>query len=68
LINNPGKLKQVVCDITGVSNNTLTQYMKDLGMKSFYRHDHKINRKMNDKEDEKKVKTKTKSKDLNGGG
>ena len=63
LINNSGKSKQLVCDITGVSNNTLTRYMKDLGMKSFYRHDHKINRKK-DKEDkfknEEKVKTKSK--------
>ncbi len=45
LINNQGKPKQVVCDIASVSNNTLTRYMKDFGMKSFYRHDHKINRK-----------------------
>jgi hypothetical protein len=45
LINNPGKPKQVVCDIAGVSNSTLTRYMKGLGMKSFYRHYHKINRK-----------------------
>jgi len=66
LINNPGKSKQVICDIAGVSNNTLTRYMKDLGMKSFYRHDHKINRKKKDKEDKEKIKTK--SKDLKGGG
>jgi DNA-binding MurR/RpiR family transcriptional regulator len=66
LINNLGKSKQVICDIAGVSNNTLTRYMKDLGMKSFYRHDHKINRKKKDKEDKEKIKTK--SKDLKGGG
>ncbi len=66
LINNPGKSKQVVCDIAGVSNNILTRYMKDLGMESFYRHDHKINRKKKDKEDKEKIKTK--SKDLKGGG
>ncbi len=70
LINNPGKSKQVVCDIAGVSNNTLTRYMKDFGMKSFYRHDHKINRKKKDKEDKEKIKTKSSSsrKDLKGGG
>jgi hypothetical protein len=70
LINNPGKSKQVVCDIAGVSNNTLMWYMKDLGMKSFYRHDHKINRKKQDKEDKEKIKTKSSSsrKDLKGGG
>jgi DNA-binding MurR/RpiR family transcriptional regulator len=70
LINNPGKSKQVVCDIAGVSNNTLTRYMEDLGIKSFYRHDHKINRKKQDKEDKEKIKTKSSSsrKDLKGGG
>ncbi len=61
LINNQGKSKQVVCDIRGVSNNTLTRHMKDLGMKSFYRHDHKINRKKKDKEDKEKIKTKSSS-------
>jgi hypothetical protein len=61
LINNSGKSKQVVCDIAGVSNNTLTRYMKDLGMKSFYRHDHKINRKK-DRKDKSKNKEKVKPK------
>ena len=37
-------------------------------MKSFYRHDHKINRKKQDKEDKEKIKTKSISKDLKGGG
>jgi len=69
LINNPGKSKQVVCDIAGVLNNTLIRYMKDLGMKSLYRHDHEINRKK-EKEDKEKVKIKSSSscKDLKGGG
>jgi hypothetical protein len=44
-INNLRKSKQFVCTLAGASNNTLTRYMKDLGMKSFYRHGHKINRK-----------------------
>ncbi len=65
LINNPGKSKQVVCDIAGVSNNTLTRYMKDLDMKSFYRHGHKINRKKKDREvkpkKQEKIKTKGKA-------
>jgi len=71
LINNSGKSKQVVCDIAGVSNNTLTRYMKDLGMKSFYRHDHKINRKK-DREvqpkKQEKVKTKSKAQRSSKGG
>src|SRR6266487_5847056 len=71
LINNPGKSKQVVCDIAGVSNNTLSRYMKDLGMKSFYRHDHKIKRKKKDidgKLNKQKIITKFKAQRGNKGG
>ncbi|SRR6266487_1165388 len=72
LINNPGKSKQVVCDIAGVSNNTLSRYMKDLGMKSFYRHDHKIKRKRKDRDGkpkkQEKIITKFKAQRGNKGG
>ncbi len=43
--------------------------MKDLGMKTFYRHDHKINIKKEDREDKpKRIKAKSKvSTKLKGG-
>ena len=63
LINNSGKSKHVVCDIAGVSNNTLTRHIKDLGMKSFHKHDNKeVNRKKKDIEDKPKKQEKVKTK------
>jgi len=41
------KTKQQLCKEIGISDTTLKRYMKDLGMKSFYRHSHtnKVKRK-----------------------
>ena len=61
-----------LCKEIGISDTTLKRYMKDLGMKSFYRHDHtktyvkSKNTKKDNKEDivettEKKKKSKPKN-------
>ncbi len=65
------KTKEELCKEIGLSDTTLKRYMKDLGMNSFYRHNHNKtyvkskNTKKDDKEDivettEKKKKSKPK--------
>ena len=55
------KTKQQICKENGISDTTLKRYMKDLGMKSFYRHNYPehsktyVKRKNNKKENEEIV-------------
>ena len=50
------KTKEELCKDIGISETTLKRYMKDLGMKSFYRHEHTNNvRKKNIKKENKDI-------------
>ena len=58
------KTKQQICKENGISDTTLKRYMKDLGMKSFYRHnypEHTNKNEENSKEEKKKTKPKSKT-------
>lgn len=58
------KTKQQICKENGISDTTLKRYMKDLGMKSFYRHNYPehTNNLKNEENLKEKKKTKPKSK------
>ena len=70
--------KNQLCALIGVSDSYLKRVMKDLDIKSFYRHDIPINKKSNKKIKDtcdnnqpvikKETKTKRKSQQLKGGG
>lgn len=53
------KTKHQICKENGISETTLKRYMKDLGMKSFYRHNYPEH--TNKKEEKKKTKPKSKT-------
>ncbi len=78
----PDYNKNQLCSSIGVSDSYLKRVMKDLDIKSFYRHDIPINKKNNKKinnhtaekiedtitKNPKETKTKRKSQQLKGGG
>jgi hypothetical protein len=76
----PDYNKNQLCALIGVSDSYLKRVMKDLDIKSFYRHDIPINKKNNKKINKntadnnqpvtnpKEIKTKRKSQQLKGGG
>jgi hypothetical protein len=78
----PDYNKNQLCALIGVSDSYLKRVMKDLDIKSFYRHDIPINKKNNKKinkntaekiedtitKNPKETKTKRKSQQLKGGG
>ncbi len=77
----PDYNKNQLCSLIGVSDSYLKRIMKDLDIKSFYRHDIPINKKNNKKinkntadnnqpviKNPKEIETKRKSQQLKGGG
>jgi len=75
-LDNPKLKQQQICDKIGISSSTLKRYMNDLGIKSFYRHDHSVKSKnktnnnninlTNQKKNHRKVNETTKKRVIGG--
>ncbi len=63
----PELTKPQLCKMIGISDSSLKRIMKDLNMKSFYRHEVPVNRKKTDITVNKKINKGTKKLSLRGG-
>ncbi len=63
----PELTKPQLCKMIGISDSSLKRIMKDLNMKSFYRHEVPVNRKKTDITVNKKINKGTKKLPLRGG-
>ncbi len=63
----PELTKSQLCKMIGISDSSLKRIMKDLNMKSFYRHEVPVNRKKTDTKIDKKNNKSTKKLSLRGG-